>query len=267
MLFSLDWKISYAAIQGKSHIAHNVTCQDKVWIECDNGVNVVALSDGAGTAKLSHYGADMVNKSVSALILSSFNEMYSMDDIELKHFLAKTIRKTLNEASVKYECNIDDLSSTLLVVALYKRKYIAIHIGDGVIGCADSADINVLSKPENGELANETWFTTSSNLEEVIRIYKGKTNNIFGYILMSDGLEPSLYDTSNNKLAKAVIRLLDKNSNTDSDAMHDKLINLLEEKLSLRTNDDCSLVLISRKKIQKTDYTREYYLESKARYE
>ena len=62
---------------------------------------------------------------------------------------------------------------TLLFVSIKNNKYIAGHIGDGIIGIIDEkGDAIVLSEPENGEFANTTYFTTSENYKYHLRLYR-----------------------------------------------------------------------------------------------
>ena len=56
------WNVIQCAAQGRSHIKSDIPCQDKTYSAFDNDTQVIALADGAGSAKLSHYGAETVTK-------------------------------------------------------------------------------------------------------------------------------------------------------------------------------------------------------------
>jgi serine/threonine protein phosphatase PrpC len=137
------------------------------------------------------------------------------------------------------------LSSTLLFIAIKNDKFIIGHIGDGVIGMLDNNnEIKVISKPENGEFSNATFFTTSTNYPDRLRILKGTLKNAVGFILMSDGPEESLYNKQDNSLLdinKDIINWLKDNNIQDvKKALTDNLKNVI----SKNTNDDCSIGII-----------------------
>ena len=46
------WKTLQCAVQGRSHIKTEIPCQDKTFTSIENGVSVIALADGAGSANL-----------------------------------------------------------------------------------------------------------------------------------------------------------------------------------------------------------------------
>ena len=59
------WKKVHCAVQGRGHTKNQVPCQDKTFCYQENGVLVAALADGAGSAKLSHYGAACVTEYIA----------------------------------------------------------------------------------------------------------------------------------------------------------------------------------------------------------
>ena len=78
------WIINSARTVGRSHIRENIPCQDSVASQSADGVFVVALSDGCGSAPLSHYGSDITVKAVCDLILNDFDALYAGDDNEIR---------------------------------------------------------------------------------------------------------------------------------------------------------------------------------------
>ncbi len=244
------WKVSKAERQGSSHCRSGVPCQDKTFCLSQNGVNVIALADGAGSACLSHYGAAAVVEELSAFVALNFDELCSSSDKHSGRIVAGKIREIISSEAKRRECQVRDLSSTLLLVAVRKKKFLSIHVGDGVIGCMERDRLVVLSKPENGEHANETWFTTAKALDSVLRIRVGDASNISGFILMSDGVEPSLYSSSENALAPAVFNIFYLNAKLGRSEMGVLLDESLANSISRRTVDDCSIALMSRVRLK-----------------
>ena len=62
------------------------------------------------------------------------------------------------------ETDKNDFSCTLLATASDGIKTISIHIGDGAIGYYTKNKISLLSKPDNPNHPNQTFFITSKNV-------------------------------------------------------------------------------------------------------
>ena len=216
----------------------------------ENGTSLIGLADGAGSARLSHFGAEAVLEAIGTLVASRFAELWDMPDSELVETIAKEIRSSLSFESIRHNCTRRDLASTLLVSAVHGKRWISFHVGDGVIGIFEHKRLMTLSAPENGEYSNETWFTTSHDLAGHLRIYRGSAKAVSGFILMSDGVEPSLYDTNSGTLAVAAANLLYANARygkrESSEILEDALLRIF----SRRTHDDCSIALMSRSRFR-----------------
>ena len=74
------WNSIQCAVQGRGHLKAEVPCQDKTFYMNENNVDVIALADGAGSAKLSHFGAELVTKKISELLTKNFDIYYGESD-------------------------------------------------------------------------------------------------------------------------------------------------------------------------------------------
>ena len=102
-------------------------------------------------------------------------------------------------------------------------------------------NLKTISKPDNGEFSNSTFFTTSIKYKDRLRILKGTLKNSIGFVLMSDGSEESLYDKKMESLSdtnKIIINWLENNSEK---SVEKALYNNLEQIISKQTSDDCSI--------------------------
>lgn len=240
------WKSLGCAVQGSGHMANNIPCQDKVASLSENGVSVIALADGAGSARLSHFGAEEVTKFICKKLCSDFDFMFS-DNSEgtvAKTVLLKEINTMLEVLAEKHNCNVQDLSSTLLTVAVREDDVLAIHLGDGVIGCLKNDELLVISSPENGEYANQTVFTTSKNASSSIRLIKGQVKDKVGFVLLSDGSCASLYDKKRNCLSNGIKKIIESGFYNKSTALNEQLLESFKYDIRSRTNDDCSIAII-----------------------
>ncbi|WP_188117650.1 PP2C family serine/threonine-protein phosphatase, partial [Campylobacter concisus] len=244
----MKYKICGFALRGSGHIKNDIPCQDKICYFNDKNLSIVALSDGAGSAKLSHFGAENSVNFICNEFAQNFDLYFNqVDGIIVKSKIIDSINNNMLHLSKEYDCEISAFAHTLLFVAIKDDNFILFHIGDGVIGCLRNGKIEVVSKPTNGEFVNVTIFTTSSNALQNIKIVKGKMIDIDGFVLMSDGSEQSFYDKRSNSLAKVLEKLFILNSILPNTALNEKLINLFKNSVLNKTSDDCSFLMISKK--------------------
>jgi len=211
------------------------------------GINVIALADGAGSANMSHYGAECVTECISEYLINNFTDIINNEDGTLvKINILDAIVERLEATAKDHECEVRDLSSTLLAVAICDNRYLMIHIGDGVIGYLEDNELKVASHPDNGEHSNITTFVTSNNALTSMRIIRGNITGIVGFVLMSDGTCDSLYHKQTETLAKVIIKLLDRTSLLDTAAFTKKLTDTFRSVIAKNTHDDCSIALLAR---------------------
>lgn len=242
----MGWITLQCAVQGRGHLSSNSPCQDKTFSVVKDACSVCALADGAGSAKFSHYGADVVTRAICDYMAENFDSIIGTDGVAVKKDILDTVAASLNALSSEKACTIKDFASTLLFVAEKAGKFIICHIGDGVIGYVKDGKVLVASHPENGEFANTTVFTTSSDAIASMKLIKGNLNLISGFILMSDGTEASFYNKRNRVLSPSLARLVKLASVCDADYMSRKLSHTFENLVKQKTYDDCSIVLMSR---------------------
>ncbi|OWV13938.1 PP2C family serine/threonine-protein phosphatase [Fibrobacter sp. UWB5] len=240
------WYTQQCAVQGKGHLKTDTPCQDKTYSIVKGSCTVCALADGAGSAFLSHFGAETVAKTICDYMADNFDAIINEDGVVVKQNILAVVGNSLNALCLEKKCTIKDLASTLLFVAEKAGKFIICHIGDGVIGYVKDDKVLVASHPENGEFANTTVFTTSSDAIASMKIIKGNLNQISGFILMSDGTETGFYNKRDKVLSPSLTRLVKLASACDADYMSRMLNSTFENLVKQKTSDDCSIVLMSR---------------------
>ena len=241
------WKYSSCAVQGKAHVQHQIPCQDKTKTVFENHTYVIALADGAGSARLSHFGAERTVNAISEFFVSEFDRLFAAEDGRLvKVAIMEKLLAEIKEEAKIHDCDMKDLASTLLAVAVKEDQYIIVHIGDGVIGYLDGEQLKIASAPSNGEHANETYFVTSKDAINVMRLFKGHLKDIAGFVLMSDGTEHSLYNKRNNTLSTAVMKLMQRDVLVDETSMNAQLETTFKNVIAEQTHDDCSIALLAK---------------------
>ncbi len=241
-----DWVASAVAERGLGHLANDLPCQDVTLADEAGDVSAITLADGAGSAKLSDIGALVVAESALAILLDQFDDLYYGEEEEVKSFTIDTILTNLSIRANQENADLRDLSSTLLCVAVKGERYVAMHVGDGVIGVMQGDELKVLSYPSNGEYANETVFVNSQEAQYDMRLMRGRAAAISGFVLMSDGSEQSLYDKTKREIAPAIVKLFAARLDMPDEEFESELRDLLQTQIIQRTADDCSIALLTR---------------------
>jgi hypothetical protein len=239
------WNVIQCAAQGRSHIKSDIPCQDKTYSAFDNDTQVIALADGAGSAKLSHYGAETVTKFICSELTEKFDTYFSDNDgASVKQQLIEGMLKSLSKTANQLECETKELASTLLFVAIKNNQFIIAHIGDGVVGYLENDEMKIASQPENGEFVNTTVFTTSKDAIMTMKLIKGSLGEIQGFVLMSDGTETSLYSKKERKLADVLKKIMQMSTIISVDKVQEQLEQSFENVIVNATTDDCSISML-----------------------
>jgi serine/threonine protein phosphatase PrpC len=192
------WKVGGVSIAGFSHFEEDIPCQDAHAFKVrDESRVIAAVADGAGSARLSHIGAQAF---VDAVVSKIYN-LPSPGEFDTQR-IASEIITSVNETRDQLIRHGDDLqdggtpslgdfAATLIVAVADLNGGAFYHVGDGA-GAAFTqiSDLETtVSKPQNGEYANETYFLTMDDWEDYLRItpFDEFSDTI---LLMSDGVTP-----------------------------------------------------------------------------
>ena len=230
------------AVQGRGHLSEGVPCQDKIASRSNGTTNVIALADGAGSAALSHLGAETCVDTITQYLLDHFEECYNGEEDSVKQRIYEVLIGELEQLAMDERCNIKDLACTLLCVAVDGDRFLTLHLGDGVIAVCDGASLKVYSSPDNGEYANVTFFVTSSNAPSKIRLRREVLPEVTAFYLMSDGAGASLYSPQKHAASNALKMMSDLSLLYAKDEVRDELTSFFNTSIKTKTLDDCSVV-------------------------
>lgn len=233
-------------LQGARHKANDLPCEDRTYALSENGVEVIALADGAGSKQYSFaaQGAACVTRTICDFFCKHFDDAYDEEEKTIKYAIMTVCQKALQEEAVRIGAeSIVQMSSTLLCVAVKGNRAIAVHVGDGAIGGIVDNRIVTVSAPDNGEFASTTYFITMPYADEVMELKRFSADNASVFFMMSDGTQEYSFDdnagTFTNGAAKMAMYVYEKDGQQRlQDTIQNMLIN------QDQASDDCSFIAL-----------------------
>lgn len=257
------WILATGSVTGRSHITKGVPCQDKfeTALSADGRWSAVVLSDGAGSAKRSELGASIVSKYFCS-------ELILLAELIDEHGPGQWINDRIIECALEVRRQLrevaegDDLSDfhcTLVAALAGDSGGFAIQIGDGLIiggaaeqhssGKKNEISIDFISKPENGEYANETFFITEPRWLKHIRITP--FGSVDWLLLCTDGVSSYLLDGRDDLVDSSFSWLFDQLTQAHLASVNVQKI-LMASEYQRASSDDKTLVLMSKRDWSKT---------------
>ena len=234
-------KLSAATLQGSRHRREGTPCQDCAATLSLGGTHAAALCDGAGSLPHSHLGAGAAAGAAVRLLCGSFEELWTLPP----RALGRRVLEELLRAMAETGRPLPELGCTLLFCACREGRFLAGHLGDGLMALVRRGEALPLSLPENGSEPGETWFLTSPDAPERLRLYRGELGPGPGTVLLtSDGVSGQLLDRRTRRLSPACLRLARWAEEYSPAEMEEILRGNLREVLSQGTPDDLGIALL-----------------------
>ena len=210
--------VAHSAI-GKSHSQATppIPCQDNHYFETlNNNWQLAIVCDGAGSAKMSHFGSKLISNNAIPYILKntlSNLKWFKKGELPSKkewEYLGLTIFKETYSNLISWvdkhnkqnntSYSFNDFASTV-IFSLYNPKGVAVaNIGDGRGGYLNtSGELKPLFTPFGGDESNGTIFITSPIWENPNKFIQTDVidEKILAIFLLSDGMEKITFECSN----------------------------------------------------------------------
>lgn len=234
-----EFEVSSAVCTGRAHRNAGLPCQDQIAIRRGEGTICTALADGAGSRPRSETGAACVTACVSGALSERFEEFWPLEDPALADRLVQLCLSAL----ARQKLPVYDMACTLLFFAAHQDgRFLAGHLGDGVMISATEAGLRVFSHPENGADTSETFFITGPDAGEHLRLFRGQLPESGTLLLMSDGMAESLYQRSTETPAPVCGRIAQWVHEGDPEIVSQSLERNMETLCAQRSADDLSLI-------------------------
>lgn len=238
------WMGAASSERGRGHRAQGLPCQDRCDIWLGVGGAGIVVSDGAGSAKRSEYGAEIVVEVTAGMLRDRTLWHDHRSDVGVR--IVDACREEMGNRAEDLECPVSDLAATVAFVTVAGDEMIAGNLGDGVVVAFSTGAVDVLIAPDRGEFANETAFVTSSDAGERLRIVRKSREDYDGFAVISDGAGESLYQRRTGSVAPAFLRIFSWLEEFGSKKVRDAFAEQVMPLLIDRTQDDCTLAVMRR---------------------
>ena len=250
----MTWRYVDGYAVGTAHVGSQTPCQDRCTctvIRSNDGgeVFVTIVSDGAGSAEFSEFGAQTVCDVLNELVAACVQESSDLDEIpdDLVRAWLLEVRERLRATARARESDLREYAATALLAIVGERQALCAQLGDGGIVFRRTPDdpFELALWPVGGEYANQTYFITDSTAAERIEIRR--YDHIHDVIAFSDGLQNlALLQATRSPFApffEPLVRTVRGDGSANGD-VHEALVAYLNSPaINRRTDDDKSLAI------------------------
>ena len=235
----LTWRAVGASVEGASHVARGVGCQDAHGVlTAPDGSLVVVVADGAGSASRAAEGSALAVEAA----LDTLEWVLAVEPPSV------AVVRAVGAARVALE-TADDISAvatTLLVVVVGSDEVAVARVGDGfAVARLEDGSLELLSADDDREFLNETTFLSSSDWTPSVSVRSSA--GVSGVAVLTDGLQLLAFDlTAGRPHAPFFEPLFAFAADCDAASEHELAAFLGSDRVAARTDDDVTLVLCSR---------------------
>jgi hypothetical protein len=250
----VEWTVAGASVAGFSHQDAGTDCQDAYEVKITaNAFFVCVVSDGAGSAPRSIEGARVISSDMVRFIAEQANTLSNTSDVRFDELIVRQwvqsgielVREHLTQRAAETNGSLSDFHATMVGAVAGLSGGVFFHIGDGAACAARADDLEdaVVSLPENGEYANETFFVTEQGWRDHLRLTSfGPAYNTIA--LMSDGVTPFALTSGFAKPYRPFFEPLSRHLTMHTRGDGERALNATLQKAEIRkiTGDDKTLV-------------------------
>jgi hypothetical protein len=253
------WRVAAASAIGTSHIASGTKCQDAngfdVFDVSGEHILILAVSDGAGSAKHSDLGAQCAIHTIRAEIETYFaTSTFGALTREVAAYWLDKVQQALRAEADQLGEPLKELACTLLFAVVGTEHSAFFQIGDGAIVASDGLDdgFSYVFWPQHGEFANTTNFVVSTDAFETFEFEVSLRPRLKEVAIFSDGLENLVLHHASKTVHEAFFSTMFqpvracKSLDESKQLTGDLEKYLMSPKVCDRTDDDKSLILATR---------------------
>lgn len=215
-------EILSARVRGKKHKHNGTNCDDWYELGTHEGIIFAAVSDGAGSRKLSRIGSRVSCQAAVRHIRKSLDKLPATgtDNNEYIRIVQEAVIQAKQNVEYAYnvkvaddiyssylgrEPELRDFAATLLVSMIVPvsegRLVISCQIGDGISALLKTdgefdKSLTLMGTPDTGEFSGETDFLTSLTTEMLEEKTKAVISGADLFFMMTDGVADDYFPNS-----------------------------------------------------------------------
>lgn len=247
------WKVAGASVIGKQHERAGGRCED-AWSSArrvfpsGHEALAVCVSDGAGSAANGWAGAQMVSRVLANWLVDNTEKVFGGAPDHRKRVIASSLKRVLRRAAAGSGAALKSYACTIVaVLTTMDGRWLTVHLGDGAIVGSFGGTLRIVSAPQKGQFANETFFVTDNDAIRRIDIQSGEVGDPTpppeAFALFTDGVEGSLVNRRTGDVSRVLATMFNwlvTNPEVDvAAALETSLSQVFRE----QTGDDCSLAI------------------------
>jgi hypothetical protein len=194
------WRVFSASATGKRNLDQGTAGQDASHCVVTDNILVAVVCDGAGSVREGRTGSQFVAHALALQLSADLHADQRLLGIDAEgaarieaHIRSaiEAVRTRLASLAESREFELHDFACTLVGCVASPGNGCFFHIGDGFAIWQCAAKDAVVSQPENGEYADETYFVTDESWQDHLRLTPlpaPRPGCMIG--LMSDGTAP-----------------------------------------------------------------------------
>jgi len=247
------WRVVAASTPGSSHAKANLPCQDVLrWNIGPHPWLLVALADGAGSARLAEVGAAVAAERGLESLTAKLPSTSCADTDEVWRPVLTASLQAARDAvfaeAARRQTQPRELASTLTLLGISPTIAVAAQVGDGAaLASAPPGALLSLTRPLVAEYLNETTFLTSETALDTpqLVVRRGAWRHA---AVLCDGLQLLALrlpeGTPHERFFQPLFQFLDRA--TDNKVAGEELSGFLRSpRITARADDDLSLLLAS----------------------
>lgn len=236
------WWLAGVCVQGSGHVKGAKACEDAHFLaSSDEGSFVLVACDGAGSKRLSRFGAAAVAPAVGQLLLTHAEQVMSR---KLRpEVVVDVALSAIESLRGLHGGEVGDFACTLVAALVHGGHLMTCHVGDGAIFALEGEHPRCISPPDRDPGGGPyTTFVTCKTAKPRMWSYP-VPDHLTGLLCVTDGAQPALMNTVTGACSGLVARVLNRFDLGDSRFEREALLErVVEVELQPRTEDDITLV-------------------------
>lgn len=245
------WRLVAASAAGEAHARMGMPCQDACRVDVVDGIAIIAVADGAGSAARADQGAAAAATAAVAALRRQIERERPRDEIGWTECISQALaeaRAAVEDLASRHDLPARDFATTLACVACDPDWLAACQIGDGLVVMQPAdGELQTVLRPERGEYANETTFLVEPDALSRAQ-YHVQRAQMRAVAVMTDGLLRLAAHLPDHLPHAGFFQPLFTfaRSNHSDDPGAALATFLASERVAARTDDDRTLVLAVR---------------------